>query len=59
MENPSEVIGRCDEDDNTEWPRRKDKSWMLKKQKQLCQMEINLIKQMAIYGIQRWVVYFE
>ena len=29
----SEVIGRCDRDEKTEWPRRTDKSRMLKKTK--------------------------
>ena len=35
VRNPSksEVIGRCGGDENTEWPRRTDKSRMLKKQK--------------------------
>ena len=27
----SEVIGRCGADEKTEWPRRTDKNWMLKK----------------------------
>ena len=33
IENPStsEVIGRCGEDEKTEWPRRTDKSRTLKK----------------------------
>ena len=27
----SEVIGRCGADEKTEWPRRTDKNWTLKK----------------------------